>query len=119
MAKFNSGRQLKEEDFLKELEKLEQINRHKLVVTLDKTTLIDEIFNTLAGVDEVKIELDSDTTLRIAHNNKYYINDQLFGFEANDEWGTKYEGDLAKKTVAYTGEQKFKRYISFLLENLK
>ena len=30
----------------------------------------------------------------------------------------KYDGDLAQKTVAYTGEQKFKRYIDFLLENL-
>ena len=119
MAKFSSGKTLKEEDFLNELEKLDTINRHKAVVKLDKTTSIDEIFNTLAKVDEVKIMLDSETELRIAHNNRYYINGHLFGFVANDEWGTQYDGDLAKKTVAYTGEQKFKQYISFLLENLE
>ena len=118
MAKFSSGKTLKEEDFLNELEKLDTINRHKAVVKLDKTTSIDEIFNTLAKVDEVKIMLDSETELRIAHNNRYYINGHLFGFVANDEWGTQYDGDLAKKTVAYTGEQTFKRCISFLLENL-
>ena len=119
MAKFSSGKTLKEEDFLNELEKLDTINRHKAVVKLDKTTPTDEIFNTLAKVDEVKIELNDYIELRIAHNNKYYVNDCLFGFNANDEWGTEYDGDLARKTVAYTGEQKFKRYISFLLENLE
>lgn len=118
MAKFNSGRTLKDEDFLNELEKLNQINRQKAVVELEKTTSIDEIFDTLAKVDEVKINLDDETELRIAHNNRYYINGYLHGFNANDEWGIVYDGDLAKKTVAYTGEQKFKRYISFLLENL-
>lgn len=119
MAKFSSGKTLKEEDFLNELEKLDIINRHKAVVKLDKITPVDEIFNTLAKVDEVKIMLDNETELRIAHNNRYYINGHLFGFVANDKWGTKYDGDLAQKTVAYTGEQKFKRYISFLLENLE
>ena len=119
MSKFNFGKSLKEEDFLVELEKMEQINHHKVVVKLDKTTPVDEIFNTLVKVDEVKIKLNDYTELRIAHNNKYYINDCLFGFVANDEWGTQYDGDLARKTVAYTGEQKFKRYISFLLENLE
>ena len=119
MAKFSSGKTLKEEDFLNELEKLDTINRHKAVVKLDKTTSIDEIFNTLVKVDEVKIMLNNETELRIAHNNRYYINGHLFGFVANDEWGTEYDGDLARKTVAYTGEQKFKRYISFLLENLE
>jgi hypothetical protein len=119
MSKFNFGKSLKEEDFLVELEKMEQINHHKAVVKLDKTTPIDEIFNTLEKVDEVKIKLNDYTELRISHNNKYYVNDCLFGFNANDEWGTKYDGDLARKTVAYTGEQKFRRYISFLLENLE
>ena len=119
MTSFTNGKSLKEEDFLVELEKMEQINRHKVVVKLDKTTPVDEIFNTLAKVDEVKIKLNDYTELRIAHNNKYYVNDCLFGFNANDKWGTKYDGDLAQKTVAHTGEQKFKRYISFLLENLE
>ena len=98
---------------------MEQINRRKLVIKLDKTTPVDEIFNTLAKVDEVKIELSDYIELRIAHNNRYYVNDCLFGFNANDEWGTEYDDDLARKTVAYTGEQKFKRYVSFLLENLE
>jgi hypothetical protein len=119
MSKFNFGKSLKEEDFLVELEKMEQINRHKVVVKLDKTTPVNKIFDTLEKVDEVKIKLNDYTELRIAHNNKYYVNDCLFGFNANDEWGTKYDGDLAQKTVSYTGEQKFKRYISFLLENLE
>lgn len=119
MSKFNFSKSLKEEDFLVELGKMEQINRNKVVVKLDKTTPVDEIFDTLAKVDEVKIELNDSVELRIAHNNKYYVNDCLFGFNANDGWGTQYDGDLAKKTVAYTGEQKFKRYISFLLENLE
>ncbi len=118
MAKFNSGRSLKEEDFVKELEKLDQINRHKAVVTLDKTTPVDEIFEMLSKVDEVKIMLDSETELRISQNNNYYVNGMLYGFNANDEWGTKYEVDLAKKTVAFTGEEKFRKYIQFILENL-
>ena len=119
MANFNSGKQLKEEDFIEELEKLESINRQKAVIKLDRYTPLDEIFTTLAKVDEVKIKLNDFTELRIAHNNKYYINDMLYGFNANDEWDTKYTGDLAKKTVAYTGEQKFRRYIQFILENLE
>lgn len=118
MASLTNGKSLKDEDFLVELEKMEQINHHKVVVKLDKATPVDEIFDTLEKVDEVKIKLNNCTELRIAHNNKYYVNDCLFGFNANDEWGTVYDGDIAQKTVAYTGEQKFKRYISFLLENL-
>lgn len=119
MTSFTNGKVLKDEDFLVELEKMEQINHRKAVVKLDKTTPINEIFNTLEKVDEVKIKLNDYTELRIAHNNKYYVNDCLFGFNANDKWGTKYDGDLAQKTVSYTGEQKFRRYISFLLENLE
>jgi hypothetical protein len=119
MTSFTNGKVLKKEDFLAELEKMEQINRHKVVVKLDKATPVNEIFDTLKKVDEVKIKLNDYTELRIAHNNKYYVNDCLFGFNANDKWGTKYDGDLAQKTVAHTGEQKFKRYISFLLENLE
>ena len=48
MSKFNFGKSLKEEDFLVELEKMEQINRHKAVVKLDKTTPVDEIFDTFS-----------------------------------------------------------------------
>ena len=119
MKSFTNGKVLKDEDFLVELEKLDKLNHQKAVIKLDKTTDINEIFDVLAKVDEVKIKLNDYTELRIAHNNKYYVNDCLFGFNANDEWGTEYDGDLAQKTVAYTGEQKFKRYISFLLENLE
>jgi hypothetical protein len=118
MTSFTNGKVLKDEDFLVELEKLDKLNRQKAVVKLDKTTNINEIFNVLAKVDEVKIKLDEETELRICHNNKYFINNHLFGFNSTDKYGTEYDEETAKKTVPFTGEQKLKQLIKFILENL-
>lgn len=118
MTSFTNGKVLKDEDFLVELEKLDKLNRQKAVIKLDKTTDINEIFNVLAKVDEVKIKLDEETELRICHNNKYFINNHLFGFNSTDKYGAEYDEETAKKTVPFTGEQKLKQLIKFILENL-
>lgn len=118
MKSFTNGKVLKDEDFLVELEKLDKLNHQKAVIKLDKTTDINEIFDVLAKVDEVKIKLDEETELRICHNNKYFINNHLFGFNSTDKYGAEYDEETAKKTVPFTGEQKLKQLIKFILENL-
>lgn len=118
MIGFTNSKVLKDEDFLVELEKLDKLNHQKAVIKLDKTTDINEIFDVLAKVDEVKIKLDEETELRICHNNKYFINNHLFGFNSTDKYGSEYDEETAKKTVPFTGEQKLKQLIRFILENL-
>ena len=103
------------DDFQKELEKLNDIESSRIVVEFDKTADIDDILNTLKVVDEIKIILDEETVLRLHHNNRYYINDELYGFNATDiEKG--YTEDKGKKvSVNFTGEQLYRKYIQFLL----
>ena len=109
------GKVLTGEEFKKELQKLNEIEKNRIVVEFDKTADIDDILNTLKVVDEIKIILDEETVLRLHHNNRYYINDELYGFNATDiEKG--YTEDKGKKvSVNFTGEQLYRKYIQFLL----
>ena len=109
------GKVLTGEEFKKELQKLNEIEKNRITVEFDKTADIDDILNTLKVVDEIKIILDEETVLRLHHNNRYYINDELYGFNATDiEKG--YTEDKGKKvSVNFTGEQLYRKYIQFLL----
>ena len=102
-------------EFEKELEKLNEIEKNRITVEFDKTADIDDILATLKVVDEVKIQLDDETVLRLHHNNRYMINDELYGFNASDiEKG--YTEDKGKKvSVNFTGYQLYRKYIKFLL----
>ena len=102
-------------EFEKELEKLNEIEKNRIVVEFDKNADIDDILETLKVVDEIKIQLDDETVLRLHHNNRYMINDELYGFNATDiEKG--YTEDKGKKvSVNFTGEQLYRKYIQFLL----
>ena len=109
------GKVLTGKEFEKELDKLNEIEKNRITVEFDRTADIDDILNTLKVVDEVKIQLDKETVLRLHHNNRYYINDELYGFNATDiEKG--YTEDKGKKvSVNFTGEQLYRKYIQFLL----
>ena len=109
------GKVLTGEEFKKELQKLNEIEKNRITVEFDKNADVDDILVTLKSVDEIKINLDEETVLRIHHNNRYYINDELYGFNASDiEKG--YTEDKGKKvSVNFTGEQLYRKYIQFLL----
>ena len=102
-------------EFEKELEKLNEIEKNRITVEFDKNANVDDILATLKSVDEIKIQLDEETVLRLHHNNRYMINDELYGFNATDiEKG--YTEDKGKKvSVNFTGEQLYRKYIQFLL----
>ena len=102
-------------EFEKELEKLNEIEKNRITVEFDKNADIDDILETLKVVDEIKIQLDDETVLRLHHNNRYMINDELYGFNATDiEKG--YTEDKGKKvSVNFTGDQLYRKYIKFLL----
>ena len=106
---------LNSDEFEKELEKLNEIEKNRITVEFDKNADVDDILATLKSVDEIKIQLDEETVLRLHHNNRYYINDELYGFNASDiEKG--YTEDKGKKvSVNFTGEQLYRKYIEFLL----
>ena len=109
------GKVLTGEEFKKELQKLNEIEKNRITVEFDKNADIDDILETLKVVDEIKIILDEETVLRLHHNNRYYINDEIYGFNATDiEKG--YTEDKGKKvSVNFTGEQLYRKYIQFLL----
>ena len=109
------GKVLTGKEFEKELDKLNEIEKNRITVEFDKNADIDDILETLKVVDEIKIQLDEETVLRLHHNNRYYINDELYGFNASDiEKG--YTEDKGKKvSVNFTGEQLYRKYIQFLL----
>ena len=109
------GKVLTGEEFKKELQKLNEIEKNRIIVEFDKNADIDDILETLKVVDEIKIILDEETALRLHHNNRYYINDELYGFNATDiEKG--YTEDKGKKvSVNFTGDQLYRKYIKFLL----
>ena len=109
------GKVLTGEEIKKESQKLNEIEKNRIIVEFDKNSDIDDILETLKVVDEIKIILDEETVLRLHHNNRYYINDELYGFNATDiEKG--YTEDKGKKvSVNFTGEQLYRKYIQFLL----
>ena len=102
-------------EFEKELEKLNEIEKNRIVVEFDKNANIDDILETLKSVDEIKIQLDNETVLRLHHNNRYMINDELYGFNATDTEAGFTEEKGKKVSVNFTGEQLYRKYIQFLL----
>ena len=102
-------------EFEKELEKLNEIEKNRITVEFDKIADIDNILETLKVVDEIKINLDEETVLRLHHNNRYMINDELYGFNASDteEGFTEEKGRRVSNN--FTGSQLYRKYIKFLL----
>ena len=102
-------------EFEKELEKLNEIEKNRITVEFDKNADVDDILETLKSVDEIKIQLDEETVLRLHHNNRYMINDELYGFNATDTEKGFTEDKGKKVSVNFTGEQLYRKYIQFLL----
>ena len=102
-------------EFEKELEKLNEIEQNRIVVEFDKNANIDDILETLKSVDEIKVQLDDKTVLRLHHNNRYMINDELYGFNASDtkEGFTEEKGKRVSNN--FTGKELYRKYIQFLL----
>ena len=102
-------------EFERELEKLNEIEQNRIVVEFDKTADINDILETLKVVDEIKINLDEETVFRLHHNNRYMINDELYGFNASDteEGFTEEKGKRVSNN--FTGSQLYRKYIKFLL----
>ena len=103
------------EDFQRELEKLNEIEKNRIVVEFDKNADVDDILETLKVVDEIKINLDNETVLRLHHNNRYMINDELYGFNATDTEKGFTEDKGKKVSVNFTGDQFYRKQIEFLL----
>ena len=109
------GKVLTGDDFQKELEKLNDIEKNRITVEFDKNANVDDILATLKSVYEIKIQLDEATVLRLHHNNRYMINDELYGFNATDTEKGFTEDKGKKVSVNFTGEQLYRKYIKFLL----
>ena len=109
------GKVLTGEEFKKELQKLNEIEKNRIAIEFDKNADVDDILATLKLVDEIKIQLDEETVLRLHHNNRYMINDELYGFNATDTEAGFTEEKGKKVSVNFTGEQLYKKYIKFLL----
>ena len=109
------GKVLTGEEFKKELQKLNEIEKNRIIVEFDKNADVDDILSTLKSVDEIKIQLDEETVLRLHHNNRYMINDELYGFNATDTEKGFTEDKGKKVSVNFTGEQLYRKYIKFLL----
>ena len=102
-------------EFEKELEKLNEIEKNRITVEFDKNANVDDILATLKVVDEIKIILDEETVLRLHHNNRYMINDELYGFNASDTEKGFTEDKGKKVSVNFTGDQLYRKQIEFLL----
>ena len=109
------GKVLTGKEFEKELDKLNKIEKNRITVEFDRTADIDDILNTLKIVDEVKIQLDEETVLRLHHNNRYMINDELYGFNASSTEKGFTEEKGKRVSNNFTGSQLYRKYIKFLL----
>ena len=109
------GKVLIGEEFKKELEKLNEIEKNRITVEFDKNADIDDILNTLKSVDEIKVKLDDKTVLRLHHNNRYMINDELYGFNASDTEDGFTEDKGKRVSNNFTGKELYRKYIQFLL----
>ena len=106
---------LTDKELERELEKLNEIEKNRITVEFDRTADIDDILNTLKVVDEVKIQLDEETVLRLHHNNRYMINDELYGFNASSTEKGFTEEKGKRVSNNFTGSQLYRKYIKFLL----
>ena len=109
------GKVLTDNELEKELEKLNEIEKNRIVVEFDKNADVDDILATLKSVDEIKIQLDEETVLRLHHNNRYMINDELYGFNASDTEAGFTEDKGKRVSNNFTGNELYRKYIQFLL----
>ena len=109
------GKVLTGEEFKKELQKLNEIEKNRIVVEFDKNANVDDILATLKSVYEIKINLDEETVLRLHHNNRYMINDELYGFNATDTEAGFTEEKGKRVSNNFTGKELYRKYIQFLL----
>lgn len=112
----SSGKKLSEKEFEIELAKLNKLEQDKISITLsqDQTT-VEEIMDLKRDYDEVKVLLNNGQTLRVCDNNRYWIDNQLYGFNATStEEGFTIDKDR-KVSVNFVGTQHMKDILEFLL----
>ena len=97
MSYFKSGRKCNEKEFDLALAKLNRIQSLKNILDVERDKTFNELKLLLGQYDGVRIMLDSEVELVICVNNKWYINDKLYGVE---------------------NEELFERYMNFILNNL-
>mgnify|MGYP006913568066 FL=1 len=97
MSYFKSGRKCNEKEFDEALAKLNRIQSLKNILDVKRDKTFNELKMFLGQYDGVRIMLDSEVELVICVNNKWYINDKLYGVE---------------------NEELFEKYMNFILSNL-
>lgn len=97
MSYFKSGRKCNEKEFDLALAKLNRIQSLKNILDVERNKAFNELKLLLGQYDGVRIMLDSEVELVICVNNKWYINDKLYGVE---------------------NEELFEKYMNFILNNL-
>lgn len=97
MSYFKSGRKCNEKEFDLALAKLNRIQSLKNILDVERDKTFNELKMFLGQYDGVRMMLDSEVELIICMNNKWYINDKLYGTE---------------------NEDLFEKYMNFILNNL-
>lgn len=97
MSYFKSGRKCNEKEFDEALAKLNRIQSLKNILDVERDKTFNELKMFLGQYDGVRMMLDSEIELIICMNNKWYINDKLYGTE---------------------NEDLFEKYMNFILNNL-
>lgn len=97
MSYFKSGRKCNEKEFNEALAKLNRIQSLRNILDVERDKTFNELKILLGQYDGIRIMLDSEVELVICVNNKWYINDKLYGVE---------------------NEELFEKYMNFILNNL-
>ena len=97
MSYVKSGRKWSEKEFDEALAKLNRIHSLRNILDVERDKTFDELKMFLGQYDGVRMMLDSEVELIICMNNKWYINDKLYGTE---------------------NEDLFEKYMNFILNNL-
>ena len=97
MSYFKSGRKCNEKEFDEALAKLNRIQSLRNILDVERDKTFNELKMFLGQYDGVRMMLDSEVELVICVNNKWYINDKLYGVE---------------------NEELFEKYMNFILNNL-
>ena len=97
MSYFKSGRKCNEKEFDEALAKLNRIQSLRNILDAERDKTFNELKILLGQYDGIRIMLDSEVELVICVNNKWYINDKLYGVE---------------------NEELFEKYMNFILNNL-
>ena len=97
MSYFKSGRKCNEKEFDEALAKLNRIQSLRNILDVERDKTFNELKMFLGQYDGVRMMLDSEVELIICMNNKWYINDKLYGTE---------------------NEVLFENFMNFILNNL-